>query len=300
MAYRLKRGEAVPSAVKRIASEQLQAAVRHLRGRSGVSRDEAVHEARKNLKKVRAVMRLVQTELGDDYEAENAQLRDAGQKLSQLRDAAALAKSFDDLCEKHKEKRWRRSAAPLRKALVAHKKGLEKELGGRSLLRALARMLQTSRKAVKRWPLEAAGFPAIEEGLEKTFRRGRKALAEAHRTTQREDFHEWRKRVKDHWYHVRLLEELWTDVMQGYKRSLKELEKALGEWLNLGLLQDRIQTVPEAYGGPKVVDAVVIAIRAEQKKLIHRAFETGARVYQERPGRWVKNMRRFWKHWPKR
>jgi hypothetical protein len=41
--------------VKRIAREQLQAAVDALRGESGVSR-ERVHEARKRIKKVRALL----------------------------------------------------------------------------------------------------------------------------------------------------------------------------------------------------------------------------------------------------
>ena len=40
--------------------------------------------------------------------------------------------------------------------------------------------------------------------------------------------HEWRKRAKDHWYHIRLVEDLWTEVMEGYEKSLKDLETVAG------------------------------------------------------------------------
>jgi len=52
-----------------------------------------------------------------------------------------------------------------------------------------------------------------------------------------ENYHEWRKRVKEHWYHVRLLEVTVADG--GYEKSLKELETALGEDHNLVLLQEK-------------------------------------------------------------
>ena len=75
MAYRLIRGEGVPAGVRRIAREQLQAAVAHLRSRTG-SRDEQIHEARKCMKRLRALARLVRTELGNEaYRRENACFR---------------------------------------------------------------------------------------------------------------------------------------------------------------------------------------------------------------------------------
>jgi hypothetical protein len=110
--------------VKRIAREQLQAAVDALRGESGVSREEAVHEARKRIKKVRALLAIGRGGPGQAYTEQIAPVRDAGRKVSQLRDEAALVKAFDDLSAKHGTKPWRRSAAPLRRALLANKKEL--------------------------------------------------------------------------------------------------------------------------------------------------------------------------------
>ena len=55
-----------------------------------MSSEDAVHETRKSIKKVRALMRLVRTEPGESYTAENAALRGTGRRISEIRDAAAL------------------------------------------------------------------------------------------------------------------------------------------------------------------------------------------------------------------
>ena len=46
---------------------------------------------------------------------------------------------------------------------------------------------------------------AIESGLLRSYRDGRKAFAQARREPSIEALHTWRKRVKDLWYHERLL-----------------------------------------------------------------------------------------------
>ncbi|NIR50351.1 hypothetical protein GWO43_17745 [candidate division KSB1 bacterium] len=62
MSYRLDDQETLPDGITRIATEQVGRALGQLT--TGVDdRDEAVHDARKCLKKVRAVLRLVRDEI---------------------------------------------------------------------------------------------------------------------------------------------------------------------------------------------------------------------------------------------
>src|SRR6266516_4013585 len=76
--YRLKGDETIADGVRRVATAQLDDALENLRDPSR-DRGEAVHEARKDLKKVRAILRLVRDRVGDDlYKVENRRLRDAG------------------------------------------------------------------------------------------------------------------------------------------------------------------------------------------------------------------------------
>src|SRR4051794_6121756 len=101
----------------------------------------------------------------------------------------------------------------------------------------------------------------------KTFRRGRKRLARAKKKPAPENFHELRKSVKYHWYHLRLLEKLWTDVLAGYEKSLKELETWLGEDHNLVVLRGRIESNPAAFGAARTSQLALELIEKYQKEL---------------------------------
>jgi CHAD domain-containing protein len=297
MSYKFKHGETVPQNVKRIANEEIGAAIRHLRSKTGVSRDKSVHEVRKSIKKTRALLRLVRPELGPFFADENSQLRDTGHKLSELRDAGALIGALDNLRKRTNGATTRQPVSNIRQLLTRQKRHLEEEAAAHKLMPNLAGALQQARQSVRYWPLETDGFAAIEAGLEKTFRDGRKALAQARKSGRREDFHEWRKRVKDHWYQVRLLKRLGGDVMEGYERSLKELENTLGEDLNLVVLAERMQSMAAANGNGVKPASLAKAIDSNRKELRERALETGQRVYAEKPREFTRQIRRLWKTW---
>jgi CHAD domain-containing protein len=268
-----------------------------LRGRGGVSRDDAIHEARKGIKKTRALLRLVRPELGDVYASESARLRDAGQKLSRLRDLGALITTFDRLKKERAKTLGNVSLTAIRHTLVLDKKHVEAELGIPELMHGLAASFGVKPGSVRRWPLETDGFAALEPGLKTTFRAGRKAFGALKKHGSRERFHEWRKRVKDHWYHVRLLENLWTDVLKGYEQTLKELEDALGEDLNLAILRDHVLSGSGLKGERRGVNRVVKAIDESRKELRERALAIGRRVYAEKPRQFTRQMGQLWDAW---
>ncbi|MBA2529631.1 MAG: hypothetical protein H0V19_06650, partial [Euzebyales bacterium] len=61
MAFRLRAREAPAAGMRRIVTEQLDAAVRSLRGASPGDRHAAVYEARKACKRARAALRLARS-----------------------------------------------------------------------------------------------------------------------------------------------------------------------------------------------------------------------------------------------
>src|SRR5579863_5096978 len=97
MAYRLERDESVISGIRRVIREEIESAEEHLAGKKKTTRDEAIHDARKSIKKVRATLRLVRDQLGDAWKRENSHLRDIAARLSQFRDAFVIIETFDDL-----------------------------------------------------------------------------------------------------------------------------------------------------------------------------------------------------------
>jgi CHAD domain-containing protein len=296
MAYRLEREESIISGIRRVIREEIDSAESHLAGKKKTTRDEAIHDARKSIKKVRATLRLIRDQLGNSWKRENAHLRDVAARLSQFRDAFVIIETFDDLKQKFA------SGAPARFGSVRTglakrraESGREEDVG--IVLNSAATSLRRASKRVKRWPLAGDGFDAIAPGLEKTYRDGRRALARARKNPNAQTFHEFRKRVKDHWYHVRLLEGLWTEVMGAYEKSLKDLEDWLGNDHNLTVLRDTIGAEPAFYGKPKEIDRVVDLIVKYQQELRAEAVPLAERIYEEKPREFMRRMKHLWDAW---
>jgi CHAD domain-containing protein len=290
----LKLGEPVPAGIERIAREEIEAAVRQLTGGGEADRDEAIHEARKNLKKIRGLLRLMRPELGEIYRRENIFFREAGRQLSPFRDAGAMLETFDALRVKYRGEMGPGRLASIRRRLVARKKQAEKQDSLEKVLIGMAIVLRGSANRVGTWPLAADGFAAIAPGFEATFRRGRRALARVRKRPLPENFHEWRKRVKDHWYHVRLLQGAWDGTMPAYERRLKDLETWLGEDRNLVVLQEKVMAEPGFYGQEAEIASFVSLVGRYGKELRSDALALGARIYNEKPGPFTQRIERMW------
>src|SRR4029453_15199119 len=65
-AHRLLAGEPVAAGMKRILTAQVDDAISQLRGEAGTEPADAIHEARKDVKKIRSALRLVRDAIGDD------------------------------------------------------------------------------------------------------------------------------------------------------------------------------------------------------------------------------------------
>jgi CHAD domain-containing protein len=290
MSYRLERGEPVPEGIRRIVREETDSAIKHLTNTAARRREEAIHEARKSIKKVRGVLRLVKSELGGRYRDDNRALRDAGRQLSQIRDAEAVLEVFDDLVQKCHGDLQKNAWTVIRRGLERDKREVEQASGTDSVMRRAATALRRVGGDVKNWRLQHDGFQAIESGLADTYTRGRKALAQVQRHPTPENYHYFRKRVKDHWYHVRLLENVWTEEMKAREASLKDLQTWLGDDHNLFVLREKLQREPEA-------ELFCVLAGQYQTELRDKSVSLGLRIYEQKPKNFTKSMSHLWDAW---
>lgn len=294
MSYQLRPDEPVSAGIKRVVHEEIETAIRELSGKEESGLDEAIHEARKCMKKIRGVLRLVRLELSDVYLQENTNYRDIGQLLSQFRDAGAIVETCDALREKYHTEPGRASLASIRRGLIARKEQTEQQGDIQKVLKGMAAMLRRSGKRVRTWPLAADGFAAIAPGLGDTFRRGQNALAVVRKHPLPENYHELRKRVKDHWYHIRLLEAVWDGAMPAYERRLKDLETWLGEDHNLVVLEEKVMAEPDFYGQAPDIAVFRLLIRSYHRELRADALAMGRSIYRVKPRQFTAGMRRMW------
>src|SRR5262245_38809181 len=245
----------------------------------GANRGVAVHEARKHVKKIRAVLRLLQDDLGKAYDAENDRLRDAAHQLAALRDADAAAATMKALGHHFPQLLGSSMSDSFLKKFRSRQQAAA---NGAGTLRQAARLL---RKAADRTPKQVEDVgrrDAVCEGMVRAYRRARKALADVHAKPDDTVFHTWRKRVKDHWYHVRLLEGL-NSSAASRARALKRLEQYLGDDHNLVLLRGHILEHPSHFGDEKTMVVVLGCAARYQTTLRRRALRLGERAFARKP-----------------
>jgi CHAD domain-containing protein len=297
MPYRLKSGESISEGVKRIALEETQSAAALLAGATARNRDEAIHEARKSVKKTRALLRLMRPEIEPVYAKENTRLRNIGRRLSAYRDRAVLIETFDALQEKYTDDLKGATLASIRQGLLLDKRRQQRGAGMAQALQRIAAGLRAAAARTSRWPLEADGFEALAPGLTAAYRKARRAMAAVRAEARPELCHEWRKRVKDHWYHIRLVEDLWTEVMAGYEKSLKELETWLGDHHNLEVLKATLTAHPRQFGRSANIQLCLDLAAKYQKELLANSLSLGERVYEERAREYRTRMGHLWDSW---
>ena len=234
-----------------------------------LSAEKRVHEARKRFKETRALLRLVRKPLGEHFAHENAWFRDAARELAAARDADAVVEALEKLAlPKTVERR-------ARKVLAAQR---EDHPPLEPLIANVADQLVIAQGRVGMWPELDDSFDTIADGLVRTYRAGR---------NRPDDLHEWRKRVKEHWYHAQLLRQVWPEMMKPYAEVLSTLSKALGDHHDLHVLRGLTGDLP----------AVVEAIDARQGELELQADAIASLVYAEKPRPWLARMRKYWKAW---
>jgi CHAD domain-containing protein len=291
MAYRVNDDEPVSDALLRCAREQLDKAVSELS--EGINQDPAaaVHAARKAIKKERSLLRLGRGAIPrQQRRRDNAALRAAARALSGARDADVTLSSVDQLAEQFAGQVPAKTFTAIRKQLKARR--AETATGSTLDTQAIPE-LGAVRIRVDEWQLRATGWKAIDGGLLRTYKRGRRALRRARSSGQTEDLHAWRKRVKDLWYHERLLAPSCGEAVRGHAKESHHLADLLGDDHDLALLRQELTDT--AIPVPVDVDAVVQLIDHRREELQTEAFGIGERLYAEPPKAYRRRMHRSWK-----
>jgi CHAD domain-containing protein len=295
-AYRLRAGEAPSDGMRRIALARADSALERLREAERVDDPAAcIHGARKDLKKLRAAVRLLRRELaGGLYRAENARYRDAGRQLSATRDAEVKLETLDALAGRFPDRltaetigEWREQLARERREAIADARR------GASI--AIARnAVEVGRGRVMAWPLRTDSWKLVGPGVERSYRRGRKAMREAAGEPGGESLHEWRKRAKDLWYHLRILEAALPASLAGSVERADRLADVLGDHHDLTVLREDL--LARGLPFPRR-PAVVGAIEERQGELVADALSQGRILYARRPKTFVRKLRSGWKRW---
>jgi CHAD domain-containing protein len=320
--FGLNADEPLGEGLRRIALVQLDIAIDALAGATGGSAEEQVHEARKALKRLRALLRLLEDELGArSYERDSALVAEAGRGVAKARDAAVLLRTLDSLIERQPNKLGGRAGVRRLRARLADERDREarRALADSERGRAIEDLLALRARAAA-WAPAPNQIEALEPALERIYSQGRKRMRRAARASgarsRGRKLHEWRKRVKDLRYAAEMLDRDGAAKRAGARRKrgarkraraqaafpakvarrADELGELLGAEHDLAVLAERVRggsqrPSPSGELGRRSRRALLRAIARRRRRMRARALRDGARLYSSAPKPFVRQMR---------
>jgi CHAD domain-containing protein len=286
MAYRVDLSEPLDVSLRRLATERIEHAVTQLDDEFAADPQTAVHEARKDVKKARALLRLYRRPLGPAYRRENRALRNAGRELSVLRDADVLGDTVDAVAERYAGQLPTSAFDALRARLGADE--VPPDDVEQAVDAARGRLTRTLARAGD-WDAQGAGGAALRKEIRRSYARGARAFERAERDPSDAALHEWRKRVKDLRYQQQLIRPAWPEVLAAQAKAAKELAELLGDDHDLAVLEQRAC----ANGAVADLDEVLELVAHRRRELQDEAFRLGRRVYAESPKRFAARIGRY-------
>lgn len=280
MGYGLTLKEGMADGVKRVAREQLGRA-RDVLQDANVGAAEQVHEARKALKRLRAVLRLVRPALGDEGIALNDLARDLGRELSGFRDQDVIAATFERMTDQEHAFQEMRSVLANRRAQLSRADASSDEhieAARQSVVRGLE--LLDVRLAALSLSVKP-GF--IARAVHKAHARTANAMRLAVEDPTAEHLHEWRKQAKHYGYVARLLGKIWPTLGGGELEHLEAVGECLGLERDLGLLATALTEAVPQWHEPRVAAALLALVRQERERLMAEAFAVGKKIAKAEP-----------------
>jgi CHAD domain-containing protein len=298
MSYQLENNETLSFGLKRIVLERIDKSIFDISKENGVINEE-IHDARKNFKKIRTVLRLVRSKLGNDsYQIENSFYRDAGRTLSALRDSTVLIYTFDKLIKNLVYDYDKLDFSSFKDFLNnRHEQISSTTSSANGVIPTLSTEMILARSRIFDYPFSGDNFKLIYYDLQRIYEKGQVQMRKCLEEAIKENVHEWRKRVKDLWYSMRILSNIWPEIMSPLVDMLAKLSDILGDANDLFLLKQEILTNEDKFESDFQTKELINFIDKRLIDLLREAKFIGRRIYSEKSSFFAGRMKNYFEIW---
>lgn len=233
----------------------------------------------------------------DEYENENAVFRDAARTLSFVRDAHVLIQTYDEFFDAYTDQFTRSAPVSVRQQLAIRQKEIYRTGRVVQKLKEFRETMIEAQQRVYSWDLNKHSFDAISGGLAMTYKRARKAAATAHTDRTTKAFHDFRKHIKYHWYHARLLEPIWPQLMKAHCNAAGQLGEILGDHHNMAVFRQTLTEAPLLFGTPEDVETLIGLTKRRQAELEVEVWALSGKLLIESSKPFTQRWGAYWNVW---
>lgn len=277
----LRKGKKIGPGLREIAALQLEAAINGLRG--GKISPEAIHEARTYIKKLRAIIQLGSPALPLPIKEKLEDcLKKAASRMGPLRDSEVRVQTFDLLLQETNSSPDQFSSLRSGFADIAK----QQRVNGAKQIPRVLQALRSVLHSLPDWPIDALGPKDLRRRIKRTYRRGRTTLDLWISTRDPDDFHLWRKQVKQLWYQLRLTALHWPDKAKDLISATGKIGHLAGVERDYTLLASALTTGPRSQASLLLQAAIAKLLPDIRKK----AIEAGKVFYSKKPKDFVEEI----------
>ena len=291
MAYRFKLDQSPEKNIRRVLLDQIDGAEKRLGGKG--DRAEAVHESRKSFKRIRALLRLVRSGVGETvFDRENAAFRDIANLLATSRDRHVMLQTIAEV-ETNGGDEFAGCADKLR-AMLRDGGNAPSAAGDDERISQAQAALGEARKRIRRLKLESDSFAPIADGLLQTYKRGISHMEHALSGDADEPFHEWRKATQQHWRHMKLLTAAWPAYFEVRAEKAKQISLVLGQDHDLSMLVAFAADRKRSGLAADKSEVIASVCKEIQGRLRREAAAHGKVLFSGKPKNFAKHVAGIW------
>ncbi len=284
MAYRFRISETLGVGARRIAREITGKAVQ-----LAAEKDQPLvvrtHEARKGVKKLRGLVRLVApvSKSPEVLKDTSRHLRLAAKILARRRDDDVIHITLNKIAAKGAKGFGPGRVAEVFKELTGLDENETKDAADKKDFAEFTAMISALRRDIAAWNFRQSDLHALDRGYIATYNDARNGMLQVLEKPTDKRLHGWRRLVKYHFYHVRLLESIKAGFDNERIEKTKLLEEILGNHHDLVMLKDRVKDLPKKRRRERVYRSLLKQAKKRRRALEVKALSLASDLFADVP-----------------
>lgn len=284
MAYRFRISETLGVGARRIAREITANAVL-LASEKGRPLAVRTHEARKGVKKLRGLIRLVApvSKSPEALKDTDLLLKRAAKAMARRRDDDVIHITLNKMAGEGGRGFRPRNVAGVFKELTRRNKDETKNAADKKDFAEFSAIVSDLHRDIAAWNFQQSDLHALDWGYIATYREARTGMLQILEKPTDKRLHGWRRLVKYHFYHTRLLENIKAGFDNERIEKTKRLEVVLGHHHDLVMLKERIRGLPKKRQRERVYRIIMGRAKKRRRALELKALSLAADLFTAVP-----------------
>ena len=247
--------------------------------------ENRVHDVRVLMKKSRAILKLLRTNMGDDiFKREYSTLREVGRIMCSWRETSVLRKLLKNLKKRYPQVFSELSDNDKINGILSPVEDQKSpDLYMKNDVAVIIDLLRKSEYRIRFISLPDGDPRSIRDSIEDSFNLVVITYLSARNNPRSPNMHELRKKTKDLLFQLQFFRPLNPKSVRSLEKKLDMLGQSLGKYNDLAVLINALGYKFKSSNPPGAIDRLAVIIRGEQDKYIRKVWQVADRLFC--PGR---------------